>query len=56
MTRPIIECCSTHCERRQECASPNDCVGQPRAACIIPNCQKGAPAAEPFCVAHRGRS
>ena len=22
-----LECCSTHCERWQECRSPNDCCG-----------------------------
>lgn len=25
--KPRIVCTSTHCERRQECASPNECTG-----------------------------
>lgn len=29
---PKIECTSTHCERRQECASPSECTGSAKVA------------------------
>lgn len=30
LDRPWERCPSTHCERRGECASPNDCIVKPK--------------------------
>jgi hypothetical protein len=41
---PKMGCCSTHCERWQECRSPNDCCGNyPLPASVAVRMKDGMP-------------